>query len=122
MSRWKEKDLKFILDLKYFPICPDCGKTYFHDGSCSHVTGKVSPKKMERINIELDRRLDEFEKKHGVDGCGISCHICDNVAVGEMHVLYHHSETTVEKWAVCMDHAFHEDSIGRESRFKGFKK
>lgn len=118
MRDWEEKDLQFILDKKYFPECVDCGQTYFHKRSCSSVTGIVDD--MSIINERLNKRLEEFEKKHGVNGCGIECNECSNIAVGTMHVFFHNTQKTAEDWPVCMDHAFHEDSAGRECQFKGF--
>lgn len=122
MKEWQEKDLKFLLDTKHFPDCIECGQHYFHKSHCSRRLGGPTEPSVpwEVINERLNKRLEEFEAKHGVNGSGLQCKECKNAAVGEIHVLYHGSNRTVESWPVCMDHAFHEDSSGRESQFRGF--
>ncbi len=125
MKQWTEKDLKFILDKKLFPECVICLGHYFHKEGCSGSFGgggPISDKQWAIINDHLNKRLEEFEKKHGVNGEGIQCQNagCQNQATGQMHVLYHGSTSTVEDWPVCMDHSFHEDSSGRECQYRGF--
>jgi len=121
MKHWEQKDLKFLLNSKYFPKCIECEQTYFHKRDCSRVLGNTELSiSMDIIDERLDKRLEEFERKYGINGHGIKCKYCENIAVGEMHVLYHHSNSTIEQWPVCIDHAFYEDSEGRESQFRGF--
>lgn len=122
MRQWEEKDLKFILDKKRFPKCIECDGHFFHKNNCSR--SPVGPDELsvpwEVINERLNQRLEEFEKDNGINGSLISCKECKNKAIGEMHVLYHGTNHTVESWPVCMDHAFHEDISGRECQFRGF--
>lgn len=122
MSKWKESDLEFLLDKKYFPDCVECGGHFFHSAQCSRVSGHMSVS-MDVINERLDARLEEFNSKHRKPSGAISCAEpgCMNDAAGKMHVLYHGTQLTAEEWAVCMDHAFHEDILGRECQFRGFK-
>lgn len=123
MKQWQKKDLKFLNNSTYFPNCIECSdhyldskhRNYFHKGDC-----QCGQKDWETTNARLNERLEAFEKRHGVDGCGVQCKKCKNIAVGEMHVLYHYTKTTIERWPVCTDHSFHEDSAGRETQFKGF--
>ena len=126
LKHWKKKDLQFITNNHYFPNCIECSEhwidgkqhNYFHKDNCQRGHGK----KWEIITNRLDERLAVFEKKHGIDGKGgISCRECSNVAVGFMRVFFHNRRVVVEEWAVCMDHATHEDDNGRESEFKPFK-
>lgn len=122
MRQWEEKDLKFLLDKRYFPECIECEQHYFHKDTCSRRLGGPTEMSVpwEVIDERLNARLAKFEREHGENGCGIHCKECGELAVGEMHVLYHGSNRTVESCPVCMNHAFHEDSSGRESQFRGF--
>ena len=127
MKHWKEKDLLYILDKKYFPKCVECGGHYFHKEGCGSApfSGRteISKKQMSIINERLDKRLEEFEKKYGVNGCGVECENigCANIATGKLHVLYHNTNKTAEELAVCMEHAYHEDSAGRVCQYRGNK-
>ena len=118
MKQWKEKDLEFLIDPKFFPECIECGNVYFHKSGCGR--GKnLSPIE---LNKRLNERLAEFEKKYGSGGVKIHCQEphCRNMAAGVMHVFFHGTDKTAESWPVCWKHAYHEDSMGRESQFRAF--
>ena len=125
MKHWQPKDLQFLMDDKYFPNCIECSehwldsehKTFFHKKDCQH--GRKA-EDWDIINERLDKRLEAFEKKYGVNGSGIFCNICGKSAVGTMHVFFHGTDKTAEDWPVCMNHAYHEDRNGRETQFRGF--
>ena len=116
MKQWQEKDLKFLLNSEYFPECIECGNIHFHKVGCTRGASNF-----ELTNVRLNERLAKFEEQYGEDGIGIQCKECGKRAWGMMHIFYHGTETTVESWPVCMAHAYHEDSVGRETRFIAFK-
>jgi len=128
MSKFTTNDLRFIMDRKFFPNCIECSehyldeelKDFFHTRNCTH--GRETD--WDVISKRLDERLEAFNKRHGEHGSEIECEepTCTKRAVGMMHVLFHNTKTTAEKWAVCMDHAYHTDTSGRECQFKMFKK
>lgn len=116
VRHWKKEDLKFLLNPEYFPNCIECGCSFFHKAGCTR--GKDLEAKT--INERLDRRLAEFIQKHGENGSLIKCKDCSNPATGEMKVFYHGTQTIIESWPVCIDHAFYEDSNGRNCQYEQF--
>lgn len=116
MRTWKESDLKFLLNKEYFPNCIECDGHFFHKAGCT----RGAEADFEVIDRKLDKRLAEFEKKYGDNGCKITCRDCKKPATGEIRIYYHGTLTIIEAWPVCLDHAFHEDEAGRESRYVGF--
>ena len=122
MKQWQESDLKHLMDSNYFPNCIECSEHYldfkhrsfFHKEGCQRGINDWG-----RTNERLNERLKAFEERHGVRGSSIKCEECENPATGKIHVLYHNTQSTVESWPVCMDHAWHEDSAGRESQYRG---
>ena len=121
-----EKEVEYVMDYKYFPNCIECSEHYLDSElrHSFHKTGCTRGRDVEWsiISKRLDERLEAFNKRYGKNGCNMECEVsgCTNKAIGMMHVFYHNTKTTAEKWAVCMDHAYHEDSAGRETQFKGF--
>ena len=113
MKQWQQKDLKFLLDPKYFPDCIECGRAFFHKPGCQ----RGDCKDWSTINKRLNKRLEEFERKYGVNGNMVKCSFCENKAAGTMYIYYHHSTHAIEKLPVCMDHAYYEDASGRETAF-----
>jgi hypothetical protein len=116
MKHWEESDLKFLLNPEYFPDCIECGNSFFHKSGC----GRGSNLDAKTANERLDRRLADFEEKHGVNGSHLKCRDCKKTATGEIRIFFHGTESVIEVWPVCIDHAFHEDREGRESRYIAF--
>jgi hypothetical protein len=116
MRQWEESDLKFLVNKRYFPECIECGNQFFHKAGCARGASLDA----KTLNEKLNRRLAEFEKEHGIHGIKIPCRDCNNPATGEIRIFYHGTESVIEDWPVCIDHAFHEDSEGRESRYIAF--
>lgn len=123
VQKWKEEDLQFLLDPKFFPECIECGNLYFHKSHCSRITGKMSDATWKRVNEKLDARLKEFNEKFKKDNkgvrTGLKCKHCSNPATGKIVVMFHNSTSVIEEWFVCMDHAFHEESNGRKAEYRG---
>ena len=115
MRTWKESDLKFLLNKEYFPNCIECDGHYFHKAGCTRGA-EVDFKEIDR---KLNKRLAEFKKKHGVN-LSLKCKECNNPATGEMKIFYHGTNTVIESWPVCIDHAFYEDSNGRNCQYEPF--
>jgi len=120
-----EKQMKFVMDSKFFPNCIECSEHYleeelrcfFHKVGCTR--GRSNWKQTSK---RLDERWEVFKQRHGEDGSSIECAEpgCTNKATGMLHILYHSGSATVEKWPVCMDHAFHDAPNGREAQYRGF--
>jgi len=125
MDNKTKKLMEFITDRTFFPNCIECDpdtylepklKSYFHTPTCQRGHG-LSPEELTR---RINERIRVFIERHGEDGCGVKCKLCSNAATGVMRVLFHNTNTVAEHWHVCMDHAFHEDTNGRECRYGGF--
>ena len=115
------------MNRNYFPNCIRCSdhyldakqKDFFHKDGCGLLQYEYLP--FEEINKRLNERLEVFEQRHGVDGHGIRCKACANAAYGVMRIFYHNTNTAIDEWPVCMDHAVHKDGSGRKSKFVAFK-
>lgn len=98
-----------------FPNCIECSGNYlsetrthyFHKNDCKRGLGLDKDELIKRID-ERYLRLKPI----------LYCSTCGEVATGEIVVKYHGKEAIVERWYVCLNHAFHEDRTGRKSEYK----